>query len=870
MGDCTPKIVVAGDVCIDWLRWRTAASDEGLNWQLYDGTAWVALPGGALLLAQMLRRMGGVDVVAPQLTDLRATPPEDVLHSLADLELFPADPKSSKRVYRIARFAGFTAGPDRQHVPPPVPVANDDPTADVVVLDDAGNIFRSTPAVWPAGLTAEGADPLIVAKLARPLLAGKLWEHLRGRDPERVVFVINADHLREAGVNISRQLSWERTAKDFVWQMACNPWLTPLANVRHLIVRFDLDAAIYYSSGQEEARAWLTFDPSQVEGGFAGLYGGQMQGSADAFVAVLAQTLACACPGQPVPTLSAIDAGIQAGLVAARQLLRLGYGTATDIPAFPSQAIFAADPAANVFARIAIPGPTVTEPPDPTFWSILKELPGTALEDLAADLVRKGKADGLQGVPVGEFCKLRTADRAEIEGFRSLRNLIGEYLSSTTPRPLSVAVFGTPGSGKSFAVTQVAEDVAGGRKISREGLDFNLSQFRSLDDLCHAFHRVRDTVLKGEMPLVFFDEFDTAFEGELGWLKYFLAPMQDGVFREGEATHPIGRAIFVFAGGTRSSFKEFAGETGTGVDQMTPEQIATAQRFKAVKGPDFVSRLRGYVNILGPNPTSETDAEYVVRRAMLLRSLIERKAPQLQDSQGNVRIDDGVLRALLRVRFYKHGARSLEAILDMSLLADQTRWGPAALPPAGQLALHVDAEEFNRLVLRDVLLTAAREVLGQVIHARYLVNQKDRKSLDDPSMQPWDELREDLRESNRQQADHIAAKLRRINCAMLPVAGREPMPFTFTKEEIEIMAEMEHERWIKERRLAGWVLGPKRGPDRKITPYLVPYAELPREPEDVQEWDREAVRAIPEVLAQAKFEVCRLGGGISQATDPCE
>jgi hypothetical protein len=103
-----------------------------------------------------------------------------------------------------------------------------------------------------------------------------------------------------------------------------------------------------------------------------------------------------------------------------------------------------------------VPNPVATEPPDPAYWCILKEMPGTVLEDLAHDLVRYGPTEGLRSVPVGEFGKLRTADRAEIEGLRSLRNLMDEYLNGTPARPLSVAVFGAPGSGKSFAVTQVA------------------------------------------------------------------------------------------------------------------------------------------------------------------------------------------------------------------------------------------------------------------------------------------------------------------------------------------------------------------------------------------------------------------------------
>ena len=71
------------------------------------------------------------------------------------------------------------------------------------------------------------------------------------------------------------------------------------------------------------------------------------------------------------------------------------------------------------------------------------------------------------------------------------------------------------------------------------------------------------------------------------------------------------------------------------------------------------------------------------------------------------------------------------------------------------------------------------------------------------------------------------------------------------------MAGVAHEHWVAERRRAGWVSGPERDVARKITPYLdVSYADLP---EAVKEWDRQAVRAIPEVLAAAGLEVYRLG-----------
>ncbi len=77
---------------------------------------------------------------------------------------------------------------------------------------------------------------------------------------------------------------------------------------------------------------------------------------------------------------------------------------------------------------------------------------------------------------------------------------------------------------------------------------------------------------------------------------------------------------------------------------------------------------------------------------------------------------------------------------------------------------------------------------------------------------------------------------------------------TFTSEEIEFMAELEHERWNQERLKEGWQLGPERNVEKKISPYLVPWSELP---DEIREYDRETVRSIPKLLSQVGVEIRR-------------
>ncbi len=147
---------------------------------------------------------------------------------------------------------------------------------------------------------------------------------------------------------------------------------------------------------------------------------------------------------------------------------------------------------------------------------------------------------------------------------------------------------------------------------------------------------------------------------------------------------------------------------------------------------------------------------------------------------------------------------------------------------------------------------ASREQLGQIIHKNYLDASSQKKSLD-PSLQNWHNLKDDLKESNCQQADHIIEKLNRINCSTRLVTDRDISLMQFSNSEVETMAQMEHARWNVERFLDGWRKGPK-DVSRKISPYLVSWSELP---EDIKDYDRDAVKKIPEVLANMNLEVRR-------------
>lgn len=177
--------------------------------------------------------------------------------------------------------------------------------------------------------------------------------------------------------------------------------------------------------------------------------------------------------------------------------------------------------------------------------------------------------------------------------------------------------------------------------------------------------------------------------------------------------------------------------------------------------------------------------------------------------------------------------------------------------------VHRDAPDLRvisldrRVLTPEVLLDGTVERIARALHEDY----RRHTPSDDPSAVPWADLPEQLRASNRAQASDVATKIRATHRVLVPDDG-DP-PDVFTDAEVDHLGHLEHDRWTSERLAAGWTAGP-RDAHARTSPYLVPWEELD---EDVREVDRQFVRALPAVLADAGLVLRRAPSATSRITD---
>lgn len=148
------------------------------------------------------------------------------------------------------------------------------------------------------------------------------------------------------------------------------------------------------------------------------------------------------------------------------------------------------------------------------------------------------------------------------------------------------------------------------------------------------------------------------------------------------------------------------------------------------------------------------------------------------------------------------------------------------------------------------------EQLARSIHSAYVAMEAahGKTPATNPSMVPWESLPEGLRQANIDQAAGIGDKMEAIGAIIVPESAGAP-EFQFTGEEVERLAEQEHERWMRDKLSQGWRYGQPRDDERKIHPDLLPWAALSEADKDK---DRNAVRTLPGTLHDAGFQILRL------------
>lgn len=661
-------MLICGDVSIDWIFTRTETDESeavqvAYQWSQDITAGMAAIPGGAAMIAQMIEQLHLPEgsVSGPSIEPQQLIDPADVTvtRTFSVWRPFRLAPGSRQVAYRMSRFFGV----QRANEPPRDPVGTVDANT-VVVIDDANLGFRDSPQRWPTNLDAAAR---IIIKSATPAFTGQLWDYLTPVRDRMTLYLGIAD-LRKGDASIGQALSWEQLTTNVCEEIRGRfgddmPALT--------VVSFGMAGSVLIPA---TGRATLVFDPLHQEGEWEAKHPGLPLGKGTAVVGALAIE---AMSSDPAPDAEAVARGMHV----ARSVHETGLteetrddGRLVFVPTVPFDPIVSRElPSEFAFAQELASGG----------WNLSLASETDTPDLLARRIVIEGEQTACTGMPIERIGHWMSVDRTEIESVRSLRSIVTQYLQSDRKvRPLNVAVFGPPGSGKSFAVKQMC------REWSESGLpidilEFNVAQFGDASDLQSAFQRVRDSSVRHRIPLVFWDEFDTPVAGrELGWLARFLAPMQDGTFLDAGIERPIGSAVFVFAGGTHATLDSFK---------------TRAVTVPGAKATDFLSRLRGHVDVLGPNRRDETDSGAVLRRALLIRAILRQRAPQIFDGD-ELRIDAGVLNALLLAPEYVHGARSIEAIIEMSSVTGRLRFERSALPPRHQIALHVHPDAFEALV----------------------------------------------------------------------------------------------------------------------------------------------------------------------------
>jgi hypothetical protein len=144
----------------------------------------------------------------------------------------------------------------------------------------------------------------------------------------------------------------------------------------------------------------------------------------------------------------------------------------------------------------------------------------------------------------------------------------------------------------------------------------------------------------------------------------------------------------------------------------------------------------------------------------------------------------------------------------------------------------------------------------------------------------YEDLSEGRKELNRDFARDIRHKLATVGYFMRPARTDDRVIGWFSGDEVEFLAEQEHERWMRQKleQEPPWRWGPEDDDAKRESSSLVPWRPLSPEQkverygayaervgdrvlsDEAKDWDRFLVRSIPRILAVAGYTIVKHTG----------
>lgn len=505
---------------------------------------------------------------------------------------------------------------------------------------------------------------------------------------KKLNIILNIDILRRIGIEIDKNIPWDRLLFKMISKIIEKELKPRFGDLKKLTIYFKGAGVLVLDSLNIDTLS-LFYDPRETENSWYLNRPGKIHGDLD----IIASSLLLTDTNKDITQQEALKIALtiirekhmegRGEYKGEEESRKWGYNQNRELEIiknhFKSRNIVESEKY-NFYSTIPYSQYLLKNSKQNISYSIFESLIGSSYEKIiqkGLQIIVNGHKNELKGLPFIKYDKYITYDFREINDLNKIETLLIDYIKQEKDRhPIAFTVFGSPGTGKSFVIQELAKHISSDRF---EILQYNLSQLPEKRFIIPIFHAIRDVSIKKRIPLVIFDEFDT---DKLSWLKMFLSPIQDAEFSDRGDTFSFGKSVFFFCGSCYSSFEEFS------------SKILHDQSID--KGSDFLSRISAYLNVMGINQEKSiisteniqkyndpfSNYLYIIRRAVVLRSLIEKNWSNLiniDTKKANISLS--IIQGFLRADEFYFGIRSMETILKISNIKESNDFGKSELPP---------------------------------------------------------------------------------------------------------------------------------------------------------------------------------------------